>query len=674
VSPRRTANRAEPWAPTALHHCDLDQPMADVPASRPGGAVIVFWSGPVPLGQVELPASELPCDGHRLRALAISAIAPAVAAHLSGSTFRPQAPGAPDPRAPEPPAELDDLLGPDPLRRLRAHLDARVGVDPGAVSVVVCTRDRPDRLARCLDALLASHHRPLELLVVDNAPTSDATARVVADRPEVRYVVELRPGLSIARNRGIAETSGTVVAFTDDDAEVHPDWLWRLAQGFDRPDVGVVTGLVLPAELDEEGQVLFERGVGGFGQGFQSTRFDRDWLYDEGKVWRMGAGASMAIRRSAFAQVGAFDERLGAGAAGCSEDSELWSRVLEHGSTGHYLPEAVVFHHHRSTVDDVRRLSRDYLRGHVAALAVQVRDYRRPPDVRRLAIGLPQHYAGRALRTARGADRKPTLAPEVAGWLAGLRLAPTLLRSRRGWGPAPSQPFLSDNPYGQPWTEGLFYREKMRAIHRVAPPTATQVLEIGGGRSNLTSRLFPDAHVVNLELEQDHAGDAGLATSFVAGDATRLPFADEAFDVVTLFDVLEHIPDDAGAASEAVRVLRPGGSLLLSSPNEQWRFPYHRAYRSACPRDVDVMAEWGHVRRNYDTQTLEALVGWPVSSWATFISPITVVAHDIGFSNLSKRTRRVLGAAVAPITWTGYALHRRHATGTETAWAWRKAG
>ena len=75
--------------------------------------------------------------------------------------------------------------------------------------------------------------------------------------------------------------------------------------------------------------------------------------------------------------VGGFDERLGAGAAGCSEDSELWYRLLAAGHTVPYEPAAVVFHHHRSDVEAVRRQAAAYLEGHVAALFIQfARRYR----------------------------------------------------------------------------------------------------------------------------------------------------------------------------------------------------------------------------------------------------------------------------------------------------------
>ena len=236
--------------------------------------------------------------------------------------------------------------------------------------------------------------------------------------------------------------------------------------------------------------------------------------------------------------------------------------------------------------------------------------------------------------------------------------------------------FLNQNPFESPLTLGFFYREKMRAIHRVAPDLPFgDVLEIGGGRSGLTRLLYPSARVTNLDVDP-LLGDAPCnrleGVRFVCGDATRLDFADQSFDAITMFDVLEHIPDHQRAGSEALRVVKPGGYLLISAPNEHWRFPYYRFMKPFCPSEEKMFAEWGHVRRGYSREELGTLINVPCERSATFISPVSVLCHDVAFSRAPARLRRAICHALSPITWLAYALHGPHWRGTETASAWRK--
>jgi ubiquinone/menaquinone biosynthesis C-methylase UbiE len=236
--------------------------------------------------------------------------------------------------------------------------------------------------------------------------------------------------------------------------------------------------------------------------------------------------------------------------------------------------------------------------------------------------------------------------------------------------------FLSNNPFPGPYTQGLFYREKMRAIHWIAPDLPVQhILEVGGGCSGLTSLLYPNAQITNIDLNSEYASapcNQRRGVRFVCGDATDLPFADETFDVVTMFDLLEHVPDDRQAAREAFRVLRPGGFLLLSTPNENWRFPYYRFMRAVCPPEEKLFAEWGHVRRGYSRAEVEEVIGFPVSRTANFINPLTVFCHDVGWSNLRRRKRQLCWALLSPLTLAGYGLHHPASKGTETAYLWIK--
>ena len=144
----------------------------------------------------------------------------------------------------------------EPARRAlrwRTRHPAEPGAE-AAISVVVATRDRPELLRECLASILAGTVLPDRLVVVDNAPSTDDTATLVAelaaDEPRLRYVREDRAGLARAHNAGLAAVTTPLVAFTDDDVVVDPRWLERLPTAFaDDDQVGCVTGLIAPREL-----------------------------------------------------------------------------------------------------------------------------------------------------------------------------------------------------------------------------------------------------------------------------------------------------------------------------------------------------------------------------------------------------------------------------------------
>jgi GT2 family glycosyltransferase len=202
--------------------------------------------------------------------------------------------------------------------------------------------------------------------VVDNAPSSEATRVLVEDRgSRVRYVREARPGLDWARNRAIAEATGEVIAFTDDDVEVDPGWIRALAAAFGTDEtVAAVTGLVLPAELETHAQVLFER-YRSFGRGFAPRRVapgtGGPLAHRYGAAGDYGTGANMAFRRSLFGRIGPFDPALDVGTpTRGGGDLEMFFRVLKEGHALVYEPRAIVRHRHRQSMEALRRQIADH--------------------------------------------------------------------------------------------------------------------------------------------------------------------------------------------------------------------------------------------------------------------------------------------------------------------------
>ena len=247
-------------------------------------------------------------------------------------------------------------------RWLRQHLRCEEET-PKAISlsatITVCTRDRPEDMGRCLEALMRLPDDGQEYLVIDNCPSSPATRSLVGQYPRVRYVLEPRPGLDIARNRALREAKHEILVFTDDDAVPDTNWLRTLLRNFDDPRVACVTGLTMPIELETEAQEWFQR-LGGLGRGFKRMAFDGA-CHDPFDGWQAGAGVNMAVRRSVVACLGSFDEGLDVGTpVRGGGDTDMLRRILAGGYRIVYDPEALNWHRHRAAWRDLRRQLRGY--------------------------------------------------------------------------------------------------------------------------------------------------------------------------------------------------------------------------------------------------------------------------------------------------------------------------
>ena len=239
-------------------------------------------------------------------------------------------------------------------------------------SIIVATLDRPDSLAQCLHSLrdLRTRHR-VEIVVVDNNPSSGMTAAVLDEFPDVVRVVEHRRGLAYARNAGFLAASGQIMVTTDDDVQVPEEWLDLLLEPFERNDVMAVCGNVQPLELANAVQLDFER-AGALSKGF--ARFESSWedprsLWRAFAAWEMGATANAAFRADIFSdpEIGLMDEALGPGMpSGVGEDSYLIYKIVRAGFTVVYEPSAYVNHRHRNSADALTKQIRAYYSGQIA--------------------------------------------------------------------------------------------------------------------------------------------------------------------------------------------------------------------------------------------------------------------------------------------------------------------
>jgi len=230
------------------------------------------------------------------------------------------------------------------------------------ITVVVCTRERPEGLRTCLQSVLAQEYPNFSVLVVDNAPETDQSQSVVEglSAPAVQYVVEPRKGLSWARNKAIEVVDEGILAWIDDDEIADPHWLAELARGFyDHPEADAVAGVMVPGELETSAQVWFEQ-YGGMNKhrGFTPAVFSPDTASAQSPLYPLppfGTGGNMAFRVSALTRMGGFDVALGPGVRGmCADDTRAFTDLLYAGGTAVYQPTAVTYHFHRRTVEELQ--------------------------------------------------------------------------------------------------------------------------------------------------------------------------------------------------------------------------------------------------------------------------------------------------------------------------------
>ena len=296
------------------------------------------------------------------------------------------------------------------------------------VSVVVATFDRPNELRYCLRCLRAQRStRKVEIIVVDNNPSSSLTPPVVAEFPDVKLISEQRKGVSYARNSGLVKSTGDIIITADDDVTMPETWLEKLIAPFKRNDVMAATGNVLPFELETKAQYLYEE-YGGLGRGYYQIEVDGSWFENQSfksvPTWALGGTANAAFRATIFSnsKIGMMDEALGPGMpSGIGEDTYLFYKILKANHTIVYEPSAYVWHKHRREMQALRKQIYNYSKGHVAYhLTTLIRD-RDLRAISQLVFGLPKAHIWRILERLRGRSFYPLslIMLEAFGNLAG---------------------------------------------------------------------------------------------------------------------------------------------------------------------------------------------------------------------------------------------------------------
>ena len=260
---------------------------------------------------------------------------------------------------------------------------------PVAVSVVVNTLNRCDALERTLVALRQQTYQRFEVIVV-NGPSVDGTDELLrAYQHRARVVKCAVAALGPSRNVGIGSAAGDIVAFIDDDAIPHANWLESLVSGYQDPTVAAVGGSVFDVPLGQVEWSLCTCSRLGVPNTDSERPVDRYLGVGADPVAYL-PGCNMSFRRQVLEEIGGFNSLLTAS----YDDVEACSRVIDKGYRIHVLEEALVDHYRApNAVRDGQHAIRDpypilYCRAIFASQTYQ-----------------PSRRAAEVLETIRGAEQ-----------------------------------------------------------------------------------------------------------------------------------------------------------------------------------------------------------------------------------------------------------------------------
>jgi len=225
-----------------------------------------------------------------------------------------------------------------------------------SVSVIVPVYNAELTIRKCIDSLLELNYpkEQMELLLVDNN-SNDHTREVLESyKWKIQILNEKRKGPAAARNRGIENANGEVVAFTDSDCTVDKDWLQRIVDPLKDQNIGAVGGKILAQRpcngIEEFGEVIHDhyRAINEYKPSYVITM---NW----------------ASRSSVLHEVGFFDESF----ARC-EDVDLAFRISQAGYRFEYAPEALVYHAHEKTLSGL--FQEGFLHGFYSIKTIRVHE------------------------------------------------------------------------------------------------------------------------------------------------------------------------------------------------------------------------------------------------------------------------------------------------------------
>jgi GT2 family glycosyltransferase/ubiquinone/menaquinone biosynthesis C-methylase UbiE len=517
-------------------------------------------------------------------------------------------------------------------------------------SIVIPVHNRASLTRDCLDRLLGQDLDGTEIVVVDDAST-DETPELLASHGDTIKVVTLpdNRGFASACNAGVGAASGRRVVLLNNDTRPEPGWLRALADHADaHPGAGLVGARLLwPDETVQHAGVVIDsnKDVRHVYMGFPAQHP----AVNKARQFQVVTAACVLIEREVFEALGGFDSAFVNG----YEDVDFCLRAREQGHEVHYCPDSVVYH-----LESVSR-------GYETEIDARNRELYKSRWADRIGQDDVLYYVEDGLLELRydWLSVAVTVSPEL-GWSETGREENTLegalaARSRQCWDLMRENARLQraagdldpwarlraaepsgamehrDSASPPPHVPGVaveserFVPEAMagvvievehqaRYMWAAAAAPGRTVLDAGCGVGYGTAILAQaaGARTVGVDISPEAVAAArnraGAVAEFVVGDLHDLPFEDDAFQLVTCFEAIEHAADPDRALDEIRRVMAPDGLLLISSPNRNvYRpgNPYH--VHEYVPEELEqALAErFGNVRLYRQQSQVMSMVG-----------------------------------------------------------------
>ncbi len=295
------------------------------------------------------------------------------------------------------------------------------------ISLLIPTMNRPENVDRLLGSLKDFGYlkrADFRAVIVDSS--KDKSTKQVTLDYSAEYVPAENLGKSKAMNLAIDSLSSEYIAFLDDDIVIiNSNWLDTLMSNFSRDDVGYVSGRVIAAETNNEAAEKWEQ-KGALNKGPNRIEVGKEFFnkfrFRGVPVNLVTMGANHVVRRGVLNEVGVHDERFGPGEpiGGAGADLDLTYKVLKHGYTVIYDPNAVVAHPHPDSLDELK--SKLFVYG-ISDTAIHAKFLIEFRDIRRgfQLIYRPAQNAGRMLKSLVGKYPLPAdiLLAGIAGNLIG---------------------------------------------------------------------------------------------------------------------------------------------------------------------------------------------------------------------------------------------------------------